>query len=177
MISSTGLAGIGARRDIATDMNLDLGADVALNQSRRSRSKASGSNQTLPRDGIPTSVRQGGLAIARLKGALLNLSNGYVQCVMTDHAKKEDLQKCQNARNVCGARVAGSDIDSLQKMVKAQIAYLEKVEAALARLQAKAKAKRPGDAMVYRDQLREMAVISEKLAALRGRFEGLKKAK
>ena len=150
---------------------------MALHQSGRSRSKASGSNQTLPRDGIPTSVRQGGLAIARLKGALVNLSNGYVQCVMTDQPKKEDPQKCKDARKDCGAPAAANDIDSLQKMVNAQIDYLEKVEAALARLQAKAKAKRPVDGMAYRDQLREIAVISEKLAALRGKFEGLKKAK
>src|SRR5262245_7118606 len=100
-----------------------------------------------------------------------------MQCVMTNQAKKEDLQKCQDARNDCGATGAGSDIDSLRKTVNAQIDYLEKVEAALARLQAKAKARRPGDAMAYRDQLREIAVISEKLTALRGKFEGLKKAK
>ena len=143
-------------------------------QSKRSRSKPSGSNDALPKDGIPTNVRQGGLAIVKLRGALLKLNDGYMRCVVTKQAKKEDQQNCRNDPNLCGVPVAGCDIDSLQKMVKAQIDYLEKVEAALGRLQAKAK--HPGDAMAYEDQLRELAVTNEKLAVLRGQCEELKKA-
>ena len=146
-----------------------------MHQSNRSRSKRSGSNAALPKDGIPTNVRQGGLAIVKLRGALLNLNDGYVQCVVTERAKTEDQRNCQNDPNLCGAPVAGRDIDGLQKMVKAQMDYLAKVEAALGKLQAKAK--RPGDAMAYEDQRRELAVTNEKLAVLRGQCEELKKVR
>ena len=144
-----------------------------MHQSKRSRSKRSGSNDALPKDGIPTNVRQGGLAIVKLRGALLNLNERYGQCVVTAQAKMEDRQNCRNDPTLCGAPAAGCDIDGLQKTVNAQIGYLEKVVAALGRLQAKAK--HPGDAMTYEDQLRELAVTNEKLAALRGQCEELKK--
>jgi hypothetical protein len=171
MIAPTGLRGIGRRQDIAPGTD----ADLAMHRSKRSRSKPSGSNDVLPRGGIPTNVRQGGLAIVKLRGALLNLNNGYGQCLLTEQAKTEDRQNCRNDPNLRGKPAAGCDIDILQKMVKAQIDYLAKVEAALAKLHAKAK--RPGDAMAYEDQLRELAVTNEKLALLRGQCEELKKTR